>query len=264
MTLTAYVDGVGVLGPGLHGWQETAAILSGRNTYANAPTVLPIPTMLPAAERRRTGRVVRIALGVAFEATAAARADPALLSSVFSSSGADGDICHEICQALSLPAREVSPTRFSNSVHNAAAGYWSIATGAMTESNVLCAFDASFAAGLLDAMTLVRERRTVVMVTYDTSYPPPLDAKRPIPDAFGIAMVLVPSMTPQSLARLDVALTDEAFDTMREPRLEALRASIPAARGLPLLETLALRKKGRTIIEYLDIARAGVQVEPCP
>jgi hypothetical protein len=50
---------------------------------------------------------------------------------------------------------------------------------------------------------------------------------------------------------------------MREPQLESLRASIPAARGLPLLETLALQKKGRTIIEYLDIARAGVQIEPC-
>jgi len=263
VTLRAYLDGVGVLGPGLSGWQDTAAILCGRSSYAGSPTVLPTLTMLPAAERRRTGRVVRVALGVAFEATSAAAANPALLSSVFSSSGADGDICHEICQALSLPVREVSPTRFSNSVHNAPAGYWSIATGATLESNVLCAFDGSFVAGLLDAILQVQEGRAVVLVSYDLNYPPPLHAKRPIPDAFGIALVLVPEATPQSLARLDVALTDEAFDTMREPRLETLRASIPAARGLPLLETLALRKKARTIIEYLDVARAGVLIEPC-
>ncbi len=264
MTLSAYVDGIGVLGPGLSGWQNTAAILTGQQTYTSAATVLPLPTMLPAAERRRTGRVVKVALGVAFEATTAAAADPTLLSSVFSSSGADGHICHEICQALSLPAREVSPTRFSNSVHNAPSGYWSIATGAMTESNVLCAFDASFAAGLLDAMSQVKvDRRAVLLVAYDTEYPPPLHAKRPIPDAFGIAMVLSPNLTQHSLARLDVALCDDAFDTMREPQLEALRASIPAARGLPLLEMLALQKKGRINIEYLDVARAGVQVEPC-
>jgi hypothetical protein len=264
MTLSAYLDGVGVLGPGLRGWQDTAAILGGRNAYVSAPTVLPTLTMLPAAERRRTGRVVKVALGVAFEATAAATANPAQLSSVFSSSGADGEICHEICQALSMPAREVSPTRFSNSVHNAPAGYWSIATGATTESNVLCAFDGSFVAGLLDAMTQVHvDRRAVVLVAYDANYPPPLQATRPIPDTFGIAMVLVPEITPQSLARLDVALTEDAFDTMREPRLEALRASIPAARGLPLLEALALRKKTRTIIEYLDVARAAVVLEPC-
>jgi len=264
MTLSAYVDGIGVLGPGLSGWPHTAAILSGREAYRNAPTLLPAPSMLPAAERRRTGRVVKVALGVAFEATAAAAADPTALSSVFSSSGADGHICHEICQALSLPAREVSPTRFSNSVHNAPAGYWSIATGAMAESNVLCAFDASFAAGLLDAMSQVSvEGRAVLCVAYDTEYPPPLHAKRPVPDAFGIAMVLAPAATPHSLARLEVTLTDEAFDTMREPQLEALRTSIPAARGLPLLETLALQKKGRNIIEYLDTARAAVRVEPC-
>jgi len=264
MSLTAYVDGIGVLGPGLNGWQETAAILSGRRAYASGPTVLPTPSMLPAAERRRTGRVVKLALGVALEAIAAAAADALLLPSVFSSSGSDGHICHEICQALSLPAREVSPTRFSNSVHNAPAGYWSIATGAMTESNVLCAFDASFIAGLLDAMTQVNvDRRALLLVAYDTEYPPPLHAKRPIPDAFGIALVLSPQLTRQSLARLEVALTDEAFATMREPQLEALRASIPAARGLPLLEMLALRGAGRIIIEYLDTARAGVQIEPC-
>jgi Beta-ketoacyl synthase, N-terminal domain len=264
MSVAAYVDGIGVLGPGLSGWPETAAILSGRRPYTSAPTVLPTPSTLPAAERRRTGRVVKVALGVALEATAAAAADAMLLPSVFSSSGSDGHICHEICEALSLPAREVSPTRFSNSVHNAPAGYWSIATGAMTEANALCAFDASFAAGLLDAMTQVNvDRRAVLLVAYDTEYPPPLHAKRPIPDAFGIALVLSPRLTPQSLARLEVALTDEAFDTMREPQLEALRASIPAARGLPLLEMLALQGTGRTIIEYLDITRAGVRIEPC-
>jgi hypothetical protein len=264
MTLHAYVDGIGVLGPGLNGWPDSAAILAGRKPYSSAPTILPPPSMLPAAERRRTGRVVKVALGVAFEATAAAAADPTHLSSVFSSSGADGYICHEICQALALPGREVSPTRFSNSVHNAPAGYWSIATGAMTDSNVLCAFDASFVAGLLDAMSEVNvDQRAVLLVAYDAEYPPPLHAKRPIPDAFGIAMVLSPGATPRSLARLELALTDEAFAALREPQLEGLRASIPAARGLPLLEILALQQNGRTVIEYLDSVRAAVQVEPC-
>jgi hypothetical protein len=102
-----------------------------------------------------------------------------------------------------------------------------------------------------------------MLVAYDTEYPPPLHAKRPIPDAFGIALVLSPELAPQSLARLEVALTDEPFDTMTEPQLEALRASIPAARGLPLLEMLAHQEPGRTIIEYLDITRAAVRVEPC-
>jgi len=144
MKLFGYVGGIGVLGPGLNDWPQTAAVLSGQQPYVAAPTVLPVPAMLPPAERRRTGRVVKVALAVALEATSNAGANPERMPSVFSSSGSDGHICHEICQALALTAREVSPTRFSNSVHNVAAGYWSIATGSMSESNVLCAFDASF------------------------------------------------------------------------------------------------------------------------
>jgi len=162
-------------------------VLSGKRPYLPAPTVLPVPAMLPPAERRRTGRVVKLALAVALEASSSADADPAQMPSVFSSSGSDGHICHEICQALALSTREVSPTRFSNSVHNVAAGYWSIATGSMAAANVLCAFDASFVAGLLEALTQATvDRESVLLVAYDTEYPPPLHAKRPIPDALGV------------------------------------------------------------------------------
>jgi hypothetical protein len=264
MKLSAYVAGIGVLGPGLNNWPQAAAVLSGKQPYATAPTALPIPSMLPPAERRRTGRVVKLALAVALEATANADANPAQMPSVFSSSGGDGHICHEICQALALSTREVSPTRFSNSVHNVAAGYWSIATGSMAESNVLCAFDASFVAGLLDAMTQIAvDRQTILLVAYDTEYPPPLHAKRPIPDALGVAMVLTPERTAGSIARIEVTLTDESADRMSDPELEALRGAIPAARALPMMRLLASGVAGRAVLDYLDVSRAAVQVEPC-
>jgi hypothetical protein len=264
MRLVGYIDGIGLLGPGLNNWLQAAEILRGAKAYLPAPTVLPAPTMLPPAERRRTGRVVKLALTVALEATSSAGVDPAQVPSVFSSSGGDGHICHEICQALALPAREVSPTRFSNSVHNVAAGYWSIATGSMAASNVLCAFDASYIAGLLEAMTQIAvEGHEVLFVAYDTEYPPPLHAKRPIPDALGVAMLMNPDRTPKSVARIEVALTDETADRMQEPNLEALRTAIPAARSLPFLQLLAKGTDGRAILDYLDVSRAAVQVEPC-
>jgi hypothetical protein len=203
-------------------------------------------------------------LGIALEATAQAGEDPAQLPSVFSSSGGDGHTCHEICQALSLAGREVSPTRFANSVHNAAAGYWSIGTGAMVESNVLCAFDASFAAGLLEAVTQVAvDQVPVLLVAYDSEYPEPLHAKRPIPDAFGVAMVLTPQRRASSLARTVVSLSDSCFDRLADPALEALRSAFPAARSLPLLRLLAQRDPGHAILEYLDVLRVEVEVEPC-
>ena len=264
MKLCGFIGGIGVLGPGLNDWPQTAAVLSGKTPYVAAPTVLPIPAMLPPAERRRTGRVVKVALAVALEASSNARANPAQMPSVFSSSGGDGHICHEICQALALAAREVSPTRFSNSVHNVAAGYWSIATGSMRESNVLCAFDASFVAGLLDAMTQITvDRQSVLFVAYDTEYPPPLHAKRPIPDALGVALVLTPGRTASSIAAIEVALTEESAGKMADPELEALRVAVPAARSLPLLRLLANCIAGRVVLDYLDVSRAAVQVQPC-
>ena len=68
MKLSAYIGGIGILGPGLDNWPQTAAVLSGRQPYLAAPTALPTPAMLPPAERRRTGRVVKLALAVALEA----------------------------------------------------------------------------------------------------------------------------------------------------------------------------------------------------
>jgi hypothetical protein len=286
--LAAQIEGIGLLGPGLDGWTGSVALLEGRSLYIAQPTMLPVPDGLPPAERRRIGGVVKLALGVGLQATSKAGLDPAALPAVFASSGGDGYNCHEICQALSLDERMISPTRFHNSVHNAAAGYWGIATGSTAASNALCAFDASFAAGLLEAVTQVAVDQTrVLLVAYDAQYPMPLFMKRPIPEAFGVAFVLAPvvtelgepgtstegasassaSSTPQassnSLGRLTVRFSDSPADRMNDPALEALRASIPAARSLPLLYRLAVQKPGVVNIEYLDGRCLAVEVSLC-
>jgi hypothetical protein len=165
---------------------------------------------------------------------------------------------------LALPVREISPTRFSNSVHNAAAGYWSIGTGATPASTVLCAFDGSFCAGLLEALTQVTvDDEPILLVAYDTEYPDPLHAKRPVPDAFGAALVLTPERRPRSLARLEARLSEAPAETLADPAMEALRNSIPAARVLPLLGMLARKERGRAVLEYLDVASVSVDLEPC-
>jgi hypothetical protein len=264
MRLSAYVNGIGVLGPNLASWPDAAAVLTGRRAYVPAPTWLPPSTLLPPAERRRIGRVVKLALAVASEATAHAGTAPTQLASVFSSSGGDGHNCHALCEALAQPNREVSPTRFSNSVHNAAAGYWSIATGSTREANVICACDASFGAGLLEAMTQVAvDGESVLLVAYDTEYPEPIRAKRPVPDAFGVALVLSPSQQSHSLVRVDAMLGETLPDTLANPALEALRLAIPAARSLPFLLQAASRESGTAVLDYLDAVRLVLNVAPC-
>ncbi|HWM65579.1 MAG TPA: beta-ketoacyl synthase chain length factor [Steroidobacteraceae bacterium] len=287
--LAAHIEGIGLLGPGLDGWTGSVALLECRSPYIRQPTVVPIPDGLPPAERRRIGLVVKLALGVGLQAISKAGVEPDALPAVFASSGGDGENCHEICQALSHDERMISPTRFHNSVHNAAAGYWSIATRSKAASNALCAFDWSFAAGLLEAVTQVAVDQTrVLLVAYDSPYPQPLYAKRPIPGPFGVAFVLAPvsaappaqagaggsvgshdgaSPAPHagvgSIARLTVQLGDSPADRMSNTDLESLRASIPAARSLPLLHLLAVRKNGVVNIEYLDGRSLAVEVETC-
>ncbi len=264
MTLTAYIDGIGLLGPGLNGWAASQAVLAGQAAYQPLPTLLPAPQLLPAAERRRSGAIVKLTLATGLEAIAAADLDAASLPSVFSASGGDGENCHAICEMLASDDRQISPTRFHNSVHNAAAGYWSIATGAMTTSSVLCAFDGCFGAGLLETITqVVVDQVRTVLLACDTPYPEPLHSTRPIPDALGIALVLAPQASAQSLARITVSLTGESADRLDEAMLETLRNTIPAARGLPLLRAIALRQNTRVVLDYLDSARLAVDIELC-
>jgi hypothetical protein len=262
--LAAYVEGIGLLGPGIGDWPAGARLLAGETAWVRAPTVLPAPDCLPSAERRRTGTVVRVALAVGLEATARAGADPAALAAVFTSSGGDGQNCHEICQVLASAERHLSPIRFHNSVHNAAAGYWGIATRATPACNALCAYDASFAAGLLEALTQVAvERTAVLLIAYDAGYPEPLHRHRPIADAFGVALVLAPAAGAASQARLSAALSDAPADGMAEAALDALRVSIPAARCLPLLAHLARHSSGRVVLDYLAGKRLAVDVSAC-
>jgi len=258
--LSAYVRGIGLLGPGFNDWASGAPILAGLTPYSPRDTVLPPPAMLPPAERRRTGAVVRLALAIGFEAVTRAGAAAADLPTVFSSSGGDGYNCHEICMTLATGDRQLSPTRFHNSVHNAASGYWSIAAGATPASSVLCAYDASFGAGLLEALTQVAVDQTpVLLIAYDAGYPEPLRSARPIPDAFGIAMLLVPTAD-IVLAQIRATLTGDAPESMPDAQLEALRTSIPAARSLPLLRKLAREEPGRVVIDYLDTQRIAIEV----
>ena len=262
--LIAYVTGVGVRGPGLADWPQTEAVLCARQPYEWADTLLPAPDTLPPTERRRTGRVVRLAFAIGLEAARQSVADPAQLPVVFASSGGDGDNCHEICQTLASANRALSPTRFHNSVHNAPAGYWSIAAGGQVPSTTVCAYDASFAAGLLEALTQIAVGAVATaLIAYDLDYPPPLRAARTVPAAFGLALVLHASRQPHALARLRVCLDTEAADHVGHSELETLRATIPAAQGLVLLEAIAQRRATTVNLAYLEPQTLQVQVTPC-
>lgn len=261
-----YVEGVGVRGPGLDGWQHARDALAGTVPYEARTTLVPLCPQLPPVERRRTVASVNLALAVGMEALANAERPSADLPAVFSSSCGDGATIHEIIEVLNSPERAVSPIRFHNSVHNAPAGYWGIATRSREASTSLCCYDASFSAGLLEAAVLVTvERCPVILVVYDMPYPEPLHQVRPIAAPFGMALVLgaLPSPRTRAVLSIELCASSQGPSTLAEAALEDLRQNNPAARGLPLLVTLATRSSAELAVDYVAGNQLQVGVRPC-
>jgi Beta-ketoacyl synthase, N-terminal domain len=265
MSLKVSVSGIGLLGPGLADWASGSLLLRQPALWVQAATSVPAPLRLPATERRRAGAVVKASIVVADQALAESGLDPAQLPTVFTSSTGDPSNCHLLCEALATTERMVSPTRFTNSVHNAPAGYWHIATQSRAPSTSLAAFDASFAAGLLEAAVQCHASAgPVLLVACDVPYPEPLHGVRPVLDVFAVALLLAPTGNTASSSKvltLEISTLSDAT-SCNHAGLDALAAGIPAARALPLLMALAADTPQSLVLQGLPGQTLGLHVGP--
>ena len=263
MRLVARIEGVGLVGPGLASWEAARPILAGREAYVESATVMPSPDALPPTERRRAGKCVRLALTAGIAAAADAGRSVKELVAIFASSTGDGENLHAICETLASDDRDISPTRFHNSVHNAPAGYWGIATGATHAADSIAAFDASFGAGLVEALGRIATTpsQAILLVAYDAPYPEPLYATRPVPESFAVGLVLAAIGDSARGARIAVDIAPGRAPAMPVAALEKVRRTIPAGRVLPLLAQLAAQAPGRVVLEYLDGLTLAVEVQ---
>ena len=258
---------LGIVAPGLSEWSSACAVLRGEQPYVASPLSARPPASLTPNERRRATLATRLALDAAQQATAGANLDTSALSSIFAS--ADGDMslidsmCREIYQQHLLP----SPTVFQNSVHNAVAGYWSIAEGCQRPSNSVAAGDGSFAAGLLEAATqLAMCREPVLLVAFDLPAPELLHPQRPFTCAFACAMVLTPERLSTKQLMLELSLCDDpdpkAPTQMQDAELEAMRTGNPAARALPLLAAIAAQQPTVVRLPYWPDLQLEARLNP--
>ena len=266
--MQVYIDGVGLFGPGLAGWQNSREVLTGNAPYDKLALPKLTGDFLPATERRRAGKCVKLSLEVAHEAIAQSGISPKDVATVFASSGGDTEVIHQICETLASTDRMISPMRFHNSVHNAAAGYWSIATGSHQPSTSLSYCDETFSAGFLEAVAqVIAEQTPVLLVAYDMPHPEPMHSVRPICAEFGTAMLLSPAKSASSLAQLDihVAQQDETpLSTMTHATdLEVLRTCNPAARALPLLQRLAENVPALIVLKHVGNSRLHIELKAC-
>jgi len=265
--MRVYVNAVGLFARGFPGWSKSRAALTGQAPYRGDALPGFDQLQLPRNAARRTTFTIRLALQVAQEAMTGSPLMSAELCAVFACSGGNPEALDNIFTALALPKPLVSPNHFNNSVHNAPLGYWSIAAGSQATAISLSAFDASFAAGLLEASGLAAvERRAVLLVAYDVPPPQALSPFRAIHGPFGAALLLSATPYAESQCRLQVQVvvaSGQEEDRMPDAGLEALRIHNPAARSLPLLKAIAQRRSQTVVLPYLPAAQLLVEHQPC-
>jgi len=171
----------------------------------------PAARLLPPTERRRAPASVLLAVEVAAQAVAMSGRPADSLACVFASAYGDIGITDYLCATLAQAPDTLSPTRFHHSVHNAPAGYWTIATGCRAPSSAVCAGGASAGAGLLEASVLaLAEQRPVLLVCSDVAGNGPLGEIVGCRSSLGCALVLAPPGSGRAMARLDLALSAAA------------------------------------------------------
>jgi len=263
VAIDVFVEGVGLWTPRLGDWELARAVLRGERAPAEVPARRPDPVVLPSTERRRCPDSVAVALTVAMAACRQAQRDPASLPSVFTSTCGDLAITDYMCATLATDPRALSPTKFHNSVHNAAAGYWTIATGCLEPYLALSAGEASFAEGLLaGAVQAVADATPVLLAAYDIEGRGPLGGVTRSLGLMGAALVLSPERTAQSRARLSLRLLSAAAVATARPANAALVAGNAMAACLPLYEVLADERAATVSLELGAGRRLAVGIEP--
>ena len=236
-TLTATVEGIGFWCMGLPDWNAARAFVR-EGALAEGASARPSPQILAPNERRRAPETVAVALEVALAACQAAGREPRDLPSVFASTHGDLGITDYMCSTLVGDPRSISPTRFHNSVHNAAAGYWTIGAGCTQATTAISAYDATFAEGLLEALVQLHAgQAAMLLVGYDGAATGPLQPISSSEGLLGAALVLSREAK-AGAPRVTLDVVEGAAPT-QAGALSRLAGGNASAPMLPLFEALA-------------------------
>jgi hypothetical protein len=264
--LSLFIEGVAFWTPAAPGWEAARAALCSddEQALADAPGARPAPSMLAANERRRAPDSVLVALEVAGAALAQSGRPAGAVASVFASAHGDLPIADALCRTLATDPLLLSPTRFHHSVHNAASGYWAIASGSRAASTALAAYDLSFAAGLLEAASqCAADQIPVLLVGCDTQACGPMISVNSSRGLLGLALLLSGERSAAARFSLEVNLQagQAAAPALRSPLARSVSDNA-IGDGLPLFEALA---SGTAVTLALGLSRdlqLGLRLHP--
>jgi hypothetical protein len=190
-SLAIQLHAAAVVAPGFSSLAELrAAARSGQRPATPARLELPSPQSLPPTERRRASQVVRLALSCIERVLRESPFAVESLRSVFATDEGSGEISQQMLEALAT-TRQVSPLLFTNSVINAASGYFSIARRNREPATVISMGTESFAGGLLCAASEAETAgQPVLLVAYDAVMSAPMDELLPLAEPCASAWII--------------------------------------------------------------------------
>ncbi len=239
------VLGIGAWGSGFRNWSDLQIRMTGGQVEDDGAKG-PKPEVIPANERRRAPLPVRLAVEASSQACEHAGIAPSELACVFVSGLGDTQLTDYMCKVLAGENKALSPTKFHNSVHNAAAGYWTISTGCMQAANSVAGFGESVSLTLMEALIQAQaEQRALLLTFYDAPSSPILKPLLKNEHAFAVSIVIAPSnMTPPAPGNNDAtelvaSVVEQAVDWPSgewSDDLAECYTTNPVARILPVLE----------------------------
>ncbi|MEE4157218.1 beta-ketoacyl synthase chain length factor [Pseudomonas viridiflava] len=163
-------------------WSRTPTRLQDSN---EAPDV----SFLPAMQRRRLGRMARMAFAVGWPLSDGHERMPLVFVSRHGETPRTFDILRDL--AADEP---MSPTQFSLSVHNAVIGLWSILRGETSEMTALAAAGDGLEYGVFEAAALLAEGAPAVLLVVTEEQPPHAYARwiDDVPFPYAVGLLLTP------------------------------------------------------------------------
>lgn len=234
------VLGVGAWGARFRNWHDLQAMLANQAIEDDGAKG-PKPEVIPANERRRAPLPVRLAVEASSQACGAAGLNAKDLACVFVSGLGDTQLTDYMCTVLAGDNKALSPTKFHNSVHNAAAGYWTISTECMQAANSVAGFEESVSLTLMEALIQAdAEQRPLLLTFYDAPTSPVLKELLKNELSFAVSIVIAPtSLAMGEGVPLQASVKQEPASWPQRAwkgDLQHCYDNNPVARILPMLE----------------------------
>ena len=229
---------------GLGCWAPGFASLDARLLEdPDAAQVEPPCTLLPARMARRASLLTRMTIEAISQAAEAAKVDVRQVPTVFATARGEMQTLVDLLGML-IDDGQLSPTRFHNSVYNAAAGQFSVAVGNQAFSTTLVGGDETVPLALLEAFCLFHELQppAVIVAFADEAVSLPLLSSAGT-EALACAICLVAEpASGAALPWLTAPVRDGA--PKRLAGLGRAHLNNPVSCALPLLRALKTRTAG--------------------